>query len=53
VNPPTGAIVDALPEGYEIKTTDGNEYYYLDGVYYAEVDAPEFEDKIGYQVVEM
>ncbi len=52
VNAPTGAVVDALPDGYEVKTVDGNEYYFLDGVYYAEVDADEFDDKIGYEVVE-
>lgn len=51
VNPPEGALVDALPDGYEVKAIDGNEYYYLDGAYYAEVDAGEFDDGIGYQVV--
>ena len=53
INPPTGAVVDALPDGYEVKQVDGNEYYYLDGVYYAEVDAPELPDKVGYQVVQL
>jgi hypothetical protein len=52
VNPPVGAVIDALPNGYEVKSVDGNEYYYLDGVYYAEVDANEFQDGVGYQVVE-
>ncbi len=51
VDAPEGAVVDALPEGYEVETIDGKEYYVLDDVYYAEVDAPEFEDKIGYEVV--
>jgi hypothetical protein len=51
VDAPEGAVVDALPEGYEIATIDGNEYYVLDDVYYAEVDATEFDDKIGYEVV--
>jgi hypothetical protein len=52
VNPPLGALIDALPNGYEVKSVDGNEYYYLDGVYYAEVDATEFQDGVGYQVVD-
>lgn len=51
VEAPEGAVVDALPEGYEIEKIDGKEYYVLDDVYYAEVDVPEFEDKIGYEVV--
>jgi hypothetical protein len=51
VEAPEGAVVDALPEGYEVETIDGKEYYVLDDVYYAEVDAPEFEDKTGYEVV--
>ena len=49
VDYPEGAVVDALPDGYEVETIDGKEYYVLDDVYYAEVDAPEFEDKIGYE----
>lgn len=51
VDAPEGAVVDALPEGYEIETIDGKEYYVLDDIYYAEVEAPEFDDKIGYEVV--
>jgi hypothetical protein len=51
VDAPEGAVVDALPEGYEIETIDGKEYYVLDDVYYAEVEAPEFDDTIGYEVV--
>ena len=51
VDPPVGAIIDALPEGYEIKTIRGTEYYEFDGVYYAEVDVPEFEGGVGYEVV--
>jgi len=50
---PEGAVVDALPEGYEVKTVGDNEYYALDGVTYAEVDAPEFKDGVGYQVVKV
>jgi hypothetical protein len=50
---PEGAVVDALPEGYEVKTVGDTEYYVLDGVTYAEVDAPEFEDGVGYQVVKV
>jgi hypothetical protein len=53
VAPPVGAVVDALPEGYEVKSIDGNEYYLLDGTYYAEVDASEFDDGVGYEVVEL
>lgn len=51
IDPPTGAVVDSLPYGYEVKSIGGNEYYVLDGVYYSEVDAPEFEDGIGYEIV--
>lgn len=47
---PEGAVVDALPDGYQVKTVNGKEYYELDGVYFAEVDAPEFEDGVGYEV---
>jgi hypothetical protein len=50
---PEGAVVDALPEGYEVKTVGDSEYYVLDGVEYAEVDAPEFDDGVGYQVVKV
>lgn len=53
VDAPEGAIVDALPDGYEVKTIDGNEYYELDGVYYAEVDDSNFEDGVGYKVVKV
>jgi hypothetical protein len=51
VEAPEGAVVDALPEGYEVEIIDGKEYYVLDDVYYAEVEADEFDDKIGYEVV--
>ena len=51
VDGPEGAFVDALPDGYEIKTVGNNEYYFLDGIYDAEVDAPEFADGVGYDVV--
>jgi len=50
---PEGAVVDALPDGYEVKTIGDSEYYVLDGVTYAEVDAPEFEDGVGYQVMKV
>ena len=53
VDAPAGAVVDALPDGYEVKNVDGAEYYVLDGVQYAEVDAPEYDDKVGYEVVSM
>ena len=51
IDAPEHAVVDALPDGYEVVEKNGVEYYFLDGVYYAEVDAPEFEDGIGYEVV--
>lgn len=51
VNPPVGAVVDSLPEGYSVATVGGVEYYVLDGITYAEVDAPEFPDGIGYEVI--
>ena len=50
---PVGAVVDALPDGYEVKTIDGTEYYVLDNVYYAEVETDEVEDGIGYEVVKI
>lgn len=50
VDAPEGAVVDALPDGYEVKSMNGKEYYEIDGVYFAEVDAPEFEDGVGYEV---
>jgi hypothetical protein len=53
VDPPQGAIVDALPDGYEVKTVNDTEYYVLDGVYYAEVDSPDIEGGVGYEVVKM
>lgn len=53
IDPPVGAVIDALPDGYDIKTINGEEYYVLDGVSYAEVDAPEFEDGVGYEVVDL
>jgi len=53
VDAPEGAVVDALPDGYEVKAIDGVEYYVLDDVYYAEVDAEEFEDGVGYEVVKI
>ena len=53
VNAPEGAIVDALPEGYEIKKVGSTEYYVLDGVYYAEVHTDQIENGVGYQVVKI
>lgn len=44
VNSPTGAVVDALPDGYEVEQIEGTEYYVLDGVYYKEVETNEVED---------
>jgi hypothetical protein len=37
VDPPKGAIVDALPEGYKDVTVDGNEYYEFEGILYKPV----------------
>jgi hypothetical protein len=51
VDAPEYAVVDALPDGYEVVEVDGFEYYMLDGVFFAEVDAPEFEGGVGYEVV--
>lgn len=51
VRPPVGAVVDSLPEGYEVANINGVEYYVLDGVTYAEVDAPEYPDGVGYEVI--
>lgn len=51
IDAPTGAVVEALPEGYEVVSRNDQEYYLLDEVYYQEVDADEFEDKVGYEVV--
>ncbi len=51
VDAPQGAVVDALPEGYDIKVIDDVEYYELDGVTFREVDADEFEDGIGFEVI--
>jgi len=53
VDAPEGALVDALPEGCDVKTIDGTEYYVLDDVYYAEVETYEVEDGIGYEVVKI
>ncbi|MCA6074048.1 DUF6515 family protein [Fulvivirga sedimenti] len=51
VDAPAGAVVDALPEGYTVKVIDDVEYYELDGVTYREVDAEEFEDGVGFEVI--
>lgn len=51
VDAPEGALVDAIPEGYEIKEIDGIEYYTLDDTYYQEIETDEIESGIGYQVV--
>jgi len=40
-----------LPDGYSIRKIDNTEYYYLNGTYYAEIDAPNMEGKTGYEVV--
>ncbi len=46
---PVGAEVDALPEGYEITTVDGVEYYTLDDAKYQAVEKE--DGGIVYQVV--
>ena len=51
VRPPVGAVVDSLPDGYEVANINGIEYYVLDHVTYAEVDAPEYPDGVGYEVI--
>lgn len=51
VAPPVGAVVDSLPDGYTVENNNGTEYYVLDGVTYAEVDAPEYPNGVGYQVI--
>jgi uncharacterized protein DUF6515 len=51
VEAPEEAVVDAIPDGYEIKKIENEEYYFLAGVYYGEIDAPALKNKIGYEVV--
>jgi hypothetical protein len=53
VDAPEGAIVDALPDGYDVKTINGTEYYVLDGVKYAEVDAEDIDGGVGYEVMKL
>ncbi len=53
VEAPEGALVDALPDGYEVKEIDGTEYYELDGVHYQEVETDELESGVGYEVVKV
>lgn len=48
---PEEAIVDAIPDGYEIRKIEKEEYYFLGGAYYAQVPAPALKDKVGYEVV--
>jgi hypothetical protein len=49
VDAPAGAVVDALPDGYEVKEKDGTEYYVLEDVLYREVE--EADGSIGYEVM--
>ena len=51
VAPPAGAVVDALPEGYEVAEVDGKPYLMLDGTYYETVETDLFDDGYGYRVV--
>ena len=53
VDAPEGAIVDALPDGYEVKYIGGTEFYVLDGVYYTEVETHQIKEGIGYRVVKI
>jgi len=53
VEAPEGALVNAIPEGYEVIEKDGTEYYELDGVYYQEVETDEIEGEVGYEVVRL
>ncbi len=48
---PEGAVVDGLPEGYETVAVAGEDYYELDDVYYRPVEAEEFDEGVGYEVV--
>lgn len=49
--PPVGAVVDALPEGYEERFIDDRFYLEVDGVYYKPVATDLYEDGTGYEVV--
>ena len=49
VEAPVGAEVDALPEGYEISTVDGVEYYTLEDAKYQAVEKE--DGTVMYQVV--
>ena len=53
VDAPVGALVDALPEGYNVKEVDGTEYYEFEGDYYQEIESDEFESGVGYEVVKI
>ncbi len=50
---PTGALVDGIPEGYDVEEIDGTEYYVWNDNYYQEVETDEFESGVGYELVEM
>ena len=49
IDAPVGAVVDAIPEGYETVVVDGVEYYTLDDVRYLPKEDP--HGTIGYEVV--
>jgi hypothetical protein len=51
VTAPEGAVVNAIPDGYKIEKIENVEYYLLGDTYYAEIDATNMENKIGYEVV--
>lgn len=48
-SPPIGAIVDAIPDGYEVKIIDEKEYLIYDNTWYKQVELENGE--IGYKVV--
>lgn len=50
VNPPVGAIVESIPEGYEKIDIDGNTYYIVGGVQYKAVI---FNGEIWYEVIKV
>lgn len=53
VEPPLGAVVNAIPENYEVKEINRTEYYLWQDTYFLEVDAKEYEEGVGYEVVSL
>jgi hypothetical protein len=44
VEAPMGAEIDSLPDGYNITTVNGSDYYELDDVYYMPTETEEGEE---------